>query len=91
MEDEPVAVGGEDERDVEDLGVVQRLLHAVTDGVVVVLRLDDGDRDVGLVVEDVVSELGLPPSHHLAPDVDLPFGEVDLALDLRLLLPPGRR
>ena len=73
MEDEAVAVRGEDERDVEDLGVLQRLLHAVADRVVVVLRLDDRDRDVGLVVEDVVRELRLPPGHHLAADVDLPF------------------
>ena len=49
---EGVAVGAVGERNVEDLGVFKRLLHAGADGVVVVLGLDDGDRDVRLVVEE---------------------------------------
>ena len=61
VEDEPVAVGGEHERDVQRVGVVERLLHAVADGVVVVLGLDQGDGYVGLVVEDVVSPFWLLP------------------------------
>ena len=56
----------------------KRLLHPVADGVVVVLGLDDRDRNIRLVVEDVVSELGLAPRDHLASDVDLTLGEVDL-------------
>ena len=75
MKHEAVAVGGEDERDVEGFGVVQGLLHAVADAVVVVLGLDDGDRDVGLVVEDVIGALRLAARDQLPADDDAPFGK----------------
>ena len=44
VEEEAVTVGGEDEGDVEHLGVPEALLHPVSDAVVVVLRFDDGER-----------------------------------------------
>ena len=59
MEDEAVAVGGKHEGDVEGLGVAQSLLHAVAHGVGVVLGFDQGDGDVGLVMEDVIGPLAL--------------------------------
>ena len=90
MEHEAVAVGGEDERDVERLGVLERLLHAVADGVVVVLGLDDGERDVRLVVEDVVGALGLAARDQLAADDDPALGEADLLADLRHARPSRR-
>ena len=69
------------------VGVVERLLHAVADAVVVVLGLDDGDRDVRLVVEDVVGALGLAARDQLAADDDPALGEADLLADLRHLVP----
>ena len=87
MEDEAVAVRGEDEGDVERVGVVQRLLHAVADAVVVVLGLDQRERDVRLVVEDVVGALGLAAGDQLAADDDAALGEADLLADLRHLIP----
>ena len=87
MEDEAVAVGGEDKRNIERLGVVERLLHAVADAVVVVLGLDDGDGDVRLVVEDVVGALRLAARDELAADDDAALGEADLLADLRHLVP----
>ena len=56
--------------------VLERLLHAVADGVVVVLGLDDGDRDVRLVVENVVGALGLAAGDQLAADDDAALGEL---------------
>src|SRR5690242_20622351 len=87
MEYEPVAVRREDERDLQDFRVLQSLLHAVAYRVVVVLRLDDGNRDVRLVVEDVVGELRLPPSRHLPANMDLATSEVHLAPDLLVVVP----
>ena len=75
VEHEAVAVRGEDEGDVERLGVVEGLLHAVADAVVVVLGLDQRERDVGLVVEDVVGALGLAAGDQLAADDDAALGE----------------
>ena len=80
--EEGVAVGAVGERDVERLGVLERLLHAVADGVVVVLGLDDGERDVRLVEEDVVGLLRLAPRDGLAADDDPALGEVVLLEDL---------
>jgi hypothetical protein len=44
VEDEAVAIGGKDKGDIERGGVVEGLLHAVADAVVIVLGLNDGDR-----------------------------------------------
>ena len=59
----------------------------VADAVVVVLGLDQGDRNVGLVVEDVVGSLGLAPGDELAADDDPALGEADLLADLQHLIP----
>ena len=83
VEDEAVAVGGEDKRDVERRGVFEGLLHAVADAVVVVLGLDEGDGDVRLVVEDVVGALGLAAGDQLAANDDAALGEADFFADLR--------
>ena len=69
-------------RDVEGRGILESLLHAVADGVVVVFGLDEGDGDVRLVVEDVVGALGLAAGDQLAADDDPAFGEVDLLANL---------
>ena len=71
----------------ERRGIVEGLLHAVADAVVVVLGLDEGDGDVGLVVEDVVGALGLAAGDELAADDDPALGEADLLADLRHLIP----
>ena len=50
-------------------------MHAVADGVIVVLGLDEGDGDVGLEVENVVGALGLAASDQPAADDDPAFRE----------------
>ncbi len=77
-----VAIGAVRERHVEDLGVLQRLLHAGTDGVVVVLGLDDGEGEVRLVGEDVVGLFRLATLHGLAAHDHAPLGEVRLLPNL---------
>ena len=72
---------------IEGAGVFERLLHAVADGVVVVLGLDQGDGDVRLVVEDVVGALGLAARDQLAANNDPAFGKADLLANLRLNVP----
>jgi hypothetical protein len=62
------------------------LLHAVPDGMVVVPRFNDGDRDVRLVIENVVSELRLPSGHHPAPEMDLTLGEVHFLTGLGVVV-----
>ena len=49
---------------------------------VVVLGFDEGDGDVGLVVENVVGALGLAAGDQLAADDDPAFGERDLLANL---------
>ncbi len=89
VEDEAIAVGGKHEGNVQGLGVVQPLLHAVADGVGVVLGFDHGDGDVGFVIENVVGPLALAPADELAPHDDAALGEAHLLADLRHLVPSG--
>ena len=50
---------------------------------VVVLGLDEGDGDVGLVIKDVVGALRLAAGDQLAADDDPALGEADLLANLR--------
>jgi hypothetical protein len=91
VKDEAVAVRREHERHIEHLGVPEPLLHAIADAVVVVLRLDDRERHVGvgLEVEDVVGELRLPARDELPANDDAPGREVNVLTHLRMHVPPG--
>src|SRR5690606_33106361 len=87
MEYETVTVRAEDERDLQRFGIVERLLHAVTDTVRVVLRLNQRDRNVRLVVENEVGLLRLAARHQLAAHDDAALGEIDLLPNLHHLVP----
>ena len=51
---EGVAIGTVRARDIQDLRVAKRLLQALADSVVVVLRLDYSDRNARLLIKDIV-------------------------------------
>ena len=87
MKHEAVAVGGKHEGNIQRLGVIQRLLHAVADAMGVALRLDQRDGDVGLVVKDVIGPFAFPPADQLAPHDDAAIGEADLLPDLQHRVP----
>ncbi len=59
VEDEGVAIADEDEGDVQGQGIVEGLLHPGANGVIVVLGLDQRERDA-VVIENVV---GAWPCH----------------------------
>jgi|ERR1035438_4703574 hypothetical protein len=50
---------GQNKRDIEGDGIIEGLLHPGADAMVVVLGLDDGDRDIGFVIKDVVGSFWL--------------------------------
>jgi hypothetical protein len=54
---------------------------------IVVLCLDDGDGDIGLVIEDVIGAFRLATGDELAPNDDAPLGEGHLLADLRHPVP----
>ena len=87
MKDKAVAVGRKHERDVERHRIVERLLHPGADAVVIVLGLDNGDRNIGFVIKNVVGALGFAAGNELAPDNDAAFGEVDLFANLHHPVP----
>ncbi len=89
--EERIAVRAVDERHIQDAGVFERLLHASTYRMGVVLGLHHGEREVRLVVEDVVGLLGLAAFDGLATDDDAALGEVDLFSDLGHQVPAGAR
>ena len=87
MKDKAVAVGREHKRDIERHGIVESLLHAVADAVVVVLGLDDGDGNIGLVIKDVIGALGFAAGNELSANDDAALGEIDLLADLHHPVP----
>jgi len=67
-------------------GGIKRLLHPVAHGVVVLPGLDQGNRKV-LVIENVISPLGLASRDQLATNDDAPFGEKDFTTNLECIIP----
>ena len=82
-----IAVGTVDEGNIEGFRAVQRLLHAVTEGVVVVLCLNKGEWEIGLVNENIVGFSGSSAAHRLPANGDPAFREVDLLAHLRHEVP----
>ena len=90
MKEEGIAIAAEDERDIERLSVAEGLLDAGVDRVIVVLCLDDGDRDIGLVVENVVSPLPCPTGMEFPSDLNPPIREADFFANLGIDVPTRR-
>lgn len=86
---EGVAVRTEGAGDVEDSCVTKSLLHPLTDGVGIVLGLDDADGDSGLPLEHVVSPLALllVPGRHISSYNHRPWCEGEFAPNLADLIP----
>lgn len=55
----------------------------------VILGLDDGDRDIRFVVKDVVGPLALATGGEIALHIDTAIGEADFLADLLLHVPTG--
>ena len=89
VEHEAVAVRGKHEGNIQRRGIVEALLDAVADAVIVVLGLDQRDRDVRLVVENEVGLLRLAARDQLAAHDDPALGEIDLLANLQHLVPAG--
>jgi len=87
MENKAVAVGREHERDIEGHSIIEGLLHSGADAMVIVLGLNDGDGNIGLVIKDIICALGLASGNELTSDDDAPFGEVDLLSNLHHPVP----
>jgi hypothetical protein len=87
MKDKPVPVRRKHKRDIQCGRIVQRLLYAVADAVVVVLCLDDGNRNIRLVIKDVIGALRFATGDKLATHDNAAFGEGDLLANLRHPVP----
>ena len=65
------------------------LLHAIADAVVVVLRLNDRQRDAGLVIQDVFGPFGRGTADQLALDDHAAISERNLLPYLWVNIPSG--
>lgn len=63
------------------------LVVSTADSVVVILGLDNGDRNVWLVIENIIGTLGLAAGGQATTDDDPTFGEGDLFANLRQDVP----
>jgi hypothetical protein len=88
MPDKTIAVGREHKRDVKRGGILQRLLHTIANGVVVILGLDQGNGNV-LVIEHVIRPSGLAAGDQLAAHNDAALGKAHLAAELGGFIPAG--
>ena len=79
---ERVAVAAVGERNIEDFGVFEGLLHPCTDRVRVVFGFDDRDRKVRFVEEQVVGLFRFPALDGFASDNHSAFGEVGFFANL---------
>ena len=82
-----VSIAAVGEGDIKNLGVFEGLLHAVPDRVVVVFGFDDGNGQVRLVVEKIVSLLGFSAPDGFAPDNNPALCEVSLLPELGYQIP----
>jgi hypothetical protein len=69
------------------LRVQVELLHPVADAVIDVLCFDDGYRNVGLVIQDVIGALGFAKGNELSAEDDAPLGEGNLIAELHHPVP----
>ena len=84
-----VTVAAVGEGNIQNLGVFERLLHAVADAVIVVLGFDDRNGQVWFAVKEVIRLLGLPAPDGFSPDDDTALSEISLFPDLSHQIPTG--
>ena len=84
---ETIAIRAVHKRNVQHLGVFDGLLHPGSNAVPVIFRLDDGKRDIWLVVKQVVCALSLPSGCDISTDDDTTVREIVLHADLLLFVP----
>src|ERR1043166_6135353 len=82
MEKEGGAVRTKSERNIKCCGVVESLLHSLTNCVIVVLGFKDGERDAGVMVKDVVGAFRFATGRKLASHDDAALGEINLLANL---------
>ena len=81
VEHKPVTIRGEHKRDVENVGVLDRLLHPMAHTQRVILGLDNRQTNV-LVVQNVVRPLLLAPRVAFAPSNHPPIREAHFLADV---------
>ena len=69
-------------RNIEDFGILQSLLHAVTNRMIVVFGLDNRDGHVGLIVQDIVGFFSLSPLHRFSTHYHSSLSKKELLTNL---------
>lgn len=60
MKDKAIAVAAQHAGDIENVGILQTLLHTCAYGVLIVFGLHESNGNVGLVIEDIVGAFTFP-------------------------------
>ena len=84
---ETVAIRAVHKRDVQHFCVFDGLLHPGSNAVSVILCLDDSQRNIGLVVKQIVCALSLSSGSDISADDDTTVREIVLHANLLLLVP----
>lgn len=87
MEQKPIPIAAEHAGDVEYPGIIECLLDTCPHGVGIVLRLDDGDGDIRLIIKDIIGPLALTTGGEFAPHINLACRKRDFFEELGVLVP----
>jgi hypothetical protein len=84
-----IAVRGENKGNIERSRVLDGLLHAAADRIVIILGFDQSDGNVRLVIKNVIGALRLAAGYELATYNDPALGKTNLFTNLPLDIPTG--
>jgi len=87
VKQEAVAIGTEDKRDVHHFRVSKCLLHAGTNTVGIVFRLDDSDRKILFIIKNIIGSSRLGPAHGVSIDKNPAIGNIHLFADVKIMGP----
>lgn len=89
MNHKPVAIGTDGHGNVQDLGVIQRLLYSGTDGMIIVFGFYNRNGDIGFLVKDEIGAFALAAPGFLAFYEDAAICEENFFADLAVAVPAG--
>ncbi len=82
-----VAITAIDRWNIENIGIPDGLLNSGLDGMAIIFRFNNCDRNIGLIIQNIVRPLLLAPAGQIAFDIDFSFRKGDFLPHLRFNIP----
>ena len=89
MDNKAVAIGTDGHGNVQNLGVIKRLLYSGTDRMIIIFGFYNRYGDIGFLIKDEIGALTFAAPGFLAFYEDAAIGEEDFLADLAVKVPAG--